>query len=194
MLARQTRVDASTGLLNRPSWEAAVDGELRRFKRSGAAASLMMIDIDRFKEINDRHGHPAGDRVLRHLAETLLHNIRRTDTAARYAGDEFLLVLPDTNLDGATELARRIRAQFGEAIVDPAGGRCTISLGAAEAYEDMADVEDWIQQADSALYRAKEGGRDQIVSAPKIIAPPARAAHGASAIVDEEKRDKPRAA
>lgn len=193
-LAQVSSTDELTGLANRRQGLAAAAKALARFRRYGGNAVLIVLDIDRFKEINDRHGHPAGDHVLRHLAETLLHNIRRTDTAARYAGDEFLLVLPDTNLDGATELARRIRAQFGEAIADPAGGRCTISLGAAEAYEDMADVEDWIQQADSALYRAKEGGRDQIVSAPKVIAPPARATHGSDAIVEEEKRDKPRAA
>jgi diguanylate cyclase len=193
-LAQVSSTDELTGLANRRQGLAAAAKALARFRRYGGSAVLIVLDIDRFKEINDRHGHPAGDRVLRHLAETLLHNIRRTDTAARYAGDEFLLVLPDTNLDGATELAKRIRAQFGEAIVDPTGDRCTISLGAAEAYEDMADVEDWIQQADSALYRAKEGGRDQIVSAPKVIAPPPRIAHDVDVIAEEEKRDKPRAA
>ena len=130
---------------------------------------MIVLDIDRFKEVNDRHGHPAGDRVLRSVARTLLDNTRITDTAARYAGDEFLLVLPDTNLQGATEMAKRIRAQFAEAFESFPDVGCTVSLGAAEVYEDMADVEDWIQQADAALYRAKEGGRDRLVAAPSVV-------------------------
>jgi diguanylate cyclase len=128
----------------------------------------MIADIDRFKEINDRHGHPAGDRVLRQVAGVLRENMRATDTAARYAGDEFLLVLPDTSLEGAAEMAKRIRARFSEALAQVPDANCSVSLGAAEVYEDMADVEDWIQQADTALYRAKEAGRDRLVTAPRV--------------------------
>jgi diguanylate cyclase len=94
---------------------------------------------------------------------------RVTDTPARYAGDEFLLVMPETDLEGAAEMAQRIREHLAAATFDHAPGmRCTASLGAAEAHRDMADVEDWIQQADAALYRAKANGGDCLVSAPRI--------------------------
>ena len=168
-LARVSSTDELTGLANRRQGLAAAAVALARYRRHRGSAVLIVLDIDRFKEVNDRHGHPAGDRVLRHVAKTLFENARITDTVARYAGDEFLMVLPDTNLEGAAELAKRIRARFAEALEAFPGVNCTVSLGAAEAYEDMADVEDWIQQADTALYRAKEGGRDRLVAAPKVI-------------------------
>jgi diguanylate cyclase len=187
-LARVSTTDELTGLANRRQGLAAAGAALARYRRHGGSAVLIVLDIDRFKEINDRHGHPAGDRVLRHVAKTLLENTRITDTVARYAGDEFLLVLPDTNLEGADEMARRIRARFSEAFEQFPGVSCTVSLGAAEAYADMADVEDWIQQADTALYRAKEGGRDRLVTAPKVVDVPTNEGGGAAAHRDEAKR------
>lgn len=171
-LARVSSTDELTGLANRRQGLVAAAQALARYRRHGGRAVLIVLDIDRFKEINDRHGHPAGDRVLRHVAATLLENIRRTDTAARYAGDEFLLVLPDTDAQGAAELGKRIRAHFAAAFEQLPGVNCTVSMGAAEAYADMADVEDWIQQADTALYRAKEAGRDRLVAAPPIVGTP----------------------
>jgi diguanylate cyclase len=168
-LARVSSTDELTGLANRRQGLVAAAQALARYRRHGGSAVLIVLDIDHFKEINDRHGHPAGDRVLRHVAATLLDNIRRTDTAARYAGDEFLLVLPDTDAKGAAELGKRIRAHFATAFEQLPGVNCTVSMGAAEAYADMADVEDWIQQADTALYRAKEAGRDRLVAAPPIV-------------------------
>ena len=179
-LARVSSTDELTGLANRREGLAAAAKALARYRRHGGSAVLIVLDIDRFKAINDRHGHPAGDRVLRQVAKTLLENTRITDTVARYAGDEFLLVLPDTNLEGADEMAKRIRGRFGEALEPFPDVACTVSLGAAEAYSDMADVEDWIQQADTALYRAKEGGRDRMVAAPSVVvAPNIRAAPSA---------------
>lgn len=191
-LARVSSTDELTGLANRRQGLAAAGQALARFRRFGGSAVLIVLDIDHFKEINDRHGHPAGDRVLRHVAKTLLENTRVTDTVARYAGDEFLLVLPDTSLEGADELAKRIRARFVEAFAPFPGVNCTVSLGAAEAYADMADVEDWIQQADTALYRAKEGGRDRLVTAPKVVDVPT----GKDSAEDADHPDdaKPRAA
>jgi diguanylate cyclase len=167
-LAKVSSTDELTGLANRRQGLVAAGHALARFRRHGGNAVLMVADIDRFKDINDRHGHPAGDRVLRQVAKVLLDNIRATDTVARYAGDEFLLVLPDTALEGATEMAKRIRTHFAETFAQLPGAHCSVSLGAAELYADMADVEDWIQQADAALYRAKEAGRDQLVAAPRI--------------------------
>jgi diguanylate cyclase len=173
-LAKVSSTDDLTGLANRRQGLRAAAQALARHRRHRGSAVLMIADIDRFKEINDRHGHPAGDRVLKQVATVLLENTRATDTAARYAGDEFLLVLPDTDLQGATEMAKRIRARFSEALAQLPDTNCSVSLGAAEVYEDMADVEDWIQQADTALYRAKEAGRDRLVTAPRVEVPARR--------------------
>ena len=164
MLARQTRVDASTGILNRPSWEAAVESELRRFKRGGASASLMMIDIDHFKTINDEHGHLAGDEVIRAAAAVIQSCIREVDVAGRYGGDEFGLLLVHTGTHAALVAAERIRQRLAETAFDRAPGvRCTLSIGVATATRAMEDVHAWISEADSALYQAKTLGRNRIV-------------------------------
>ena len=182
-LAKVSTTDELTGLANRRQGLAAATQALAQFRRRGGDAVLMIVDIDRFKDINDRHGHPAGDGVLRDLAKVLVDNIRATDTAARYAGDEFLLVLPDTDIDGAAEMAKRIRTCFAAALAKiPGGANCSASLGAAAVYEDMADVEDWIQQADTALYRAKDAGRDRFVAAPRVEVPPRREAEAPRAM------------
>jgi diguanylate cyclase len=183
-LAHVSATDEVTGLPNRRQGLLAAAQTLAYQRRHGGAAVLVVIDIDRFKQINDRYGHPAGDDVLRHVAKTLRECSRAIDTPARYAGDEFLLVLPATPLEGATEMMKRIRSEVAAASFDTAPGlRCTISLGAAEAHTDMADVEDWIQQADAALYEAKARGRDQLVCAPRVVATtqPGSAAAGRAA-------------
>jgi len=164
MLTRQTRVDASTGILNRPSWEAAVESELRRFKRGGASASLMMIDIDHFKTINDRYGHLAGDEVIRTAAAVIQSCIREMDVPGRYGGDEFGLLLVHTGTHAAHVAAERIRQRLAETVFDRAPDvRCTLSIGIASATRAMEDVHAWISEADSALYQAKTLGRNQIV-------------------------------
>jgi len=162
MLARQTRVDASTGLLNRPSWEAAVDSELRRFKRGGAAGALLMIDIDHFKEINDRYGHLAGDEVIRTTAAVIQGCIREVDVPGRYGGDEFGVLLAHTGTHAALLAAERIRQRVFETVFERAPDvRCTLSIGIAQSTRGMEDVHAWISQADAALYRAKTLGRNQ---------------------------------
>ena len=169
-LAHVSATDELTGLPNRRQGLLAAAQTLAYQRRHGGAAVLVVIDIDRFKQINDRYGHPAGDDILRRVAKTLRECSRTIDTPARYAGDEFLLALPATTLEGATEMMRRIRSEVAGASFDTAPGlSCTISLGAAEAHTDMADVEDWIQQADAALYEAKARGRDQLVCAPRVV-------------------------
>jgi len=162
VLALQTRVDGSTGLLNRQAWEEAVGSELRRFKRGGAPAALLMIDIDRFKEINDRHGHLAGDEVIRTTAAIVHSCIREVDVPGRYGGDEFGVVLVHTGMHAATVAAERIRQRVAEAHFDRAPGvRCTLSIGIAASTRGMEDVHAWISQADAALYQAKTLGRNQ---------------------------------
>lgn len=168
-LSQLSSTDELTGLANRRQGMAAAEQALARHRRHGLAAVLVVLDIDRFKAVNDRYGHPVGDQILRQVAATLRRCTRITDTPARYAGDEFLLVLPETDLAGVKELARRIRAELGATIFERAPDlSCTVSLGAAEADRDMADVEDWIQKADAALYDAKATGRDRLVSAPTV--------------------------
>jgi diguanylate cyclase len=163
-LALQTRVDASTGLLNRPNWEGAVDSELRRFKRGDAAAALMMIDIDHFKDINDRYGHLAGDEVIRTTAAIIRACIREVDVPGRYGGDEFGLLLLHTGTHAALAAAERIRQRVAETSFERAPGvHCTLSIGIAQASRGMEDVHAWISQADAALYQAKTLGRNQTV-------------------------------
>jgi diguanylate cyclase len=178
-LMELSQTDDLTGLPNRREGLAAAARELARHRRNGSPAVLMVIDIDHFKQINDRHGHPAGDEILRGVAELLRHGSRASDTPARYAGDEFLLLMPATDLDGAVERAERLRQQLAASSFPRAPGvRCKVSLGAAAARDEMVDVEDWLQQADAALYRAKAAGRDRAVMAEA----PAPAAERAVAV------------
>lgn len=164
MLARQTRVDASTGLLNRPSWEAAVESELRRFKRGGASAALMMIDIDHFKTINDQFGHLAGDEAIRTTGAVIQKCIRDVDVPGRYGGDEFGVLLVHTGTHAALVGAERIRQRLAETTFERSPGvHCTLSIGIASATRDMEDAHAWISLADAALYQAKSLGRNQIV-------------------------------
>jgi diguanylate cyclase len=170
-LARQNRrldelgrTDGLTGLANRREGFAQADKELGRYRRSGRAAVLVLLDIDHFKDINDRYGHPAGDEVLCAVAETLRGCCRGVDVVARYGGDEFLLVLTETDLSGAEAVARRIRGQLDTRMFDDYSElRCTVSVGAAQAGPETASVDAWMLAADAALYRAKAAGRDRFV-------------------------------
>lgn len=160
------RTDGLTGLANRRHVFGVAELELERHYRTGRPAVLMLLDIDRFKKVNDRFGHPVGDAVLCAVADALRASCRSIDTLARYGGDEFLLVLPETDIRGAAEVAQRIRERAAALAVAGAPGlRCTVSLGAAEADRQITNVEVWVQQADAALYRAKAAGRDRFVAA-----------------------------
>ena len=124
--------------------------------------SLIMLDIDLFKNINDTYGHLAGDEVLRNTAKQLGTLLRETDILGRYGGEEFVLMLPETRLDGAKIMAERIRQQVAEAAVpyNDTTLQVTISAGIAEYHASMARYEDLIKAADDALYHAKESGRN----------------------------------
>jgi len=165
VLVELGRTDHLTGLANRRLGLEMVESELSRVRRSGKPSALMMIDVDHFKSINDRHGHPVGDEVLRAMAAILVECCRAVDTPCRYGGDEFLVVLPETRVQGAAVLAERIRQRFSAFACEAAPGlRCTASLGAAEASAQMEGPGAWIQGADAALYRAKAAGRDRFVA------------------------------
>jgi diguanylate cyclase (GGDEF)-like protein len=156
--------DHLTGLYNRRYLAATIDRELARCLRDGAPLSVMMIDLDHFKLINDTHGHPFGDRVLVAVAATLNESLRAGDIACRYGGEEFLLLLPNMAQDTARARADEIRQKVAALSlkVDGAVFPVRISVGVAEAPRDATDAAMLVKLADAALYRAKTSGRNRV--------------------------------
>jgi len=164
-LEQLNRVDAMTGLLNREHWFAAAAHELRRFARASQMATLMMIDIDEFKRINDTYGHAAGDEVIRTVAATIDQCTRDLDLCGRYGGDEFGVVLVGTSCARARLVGERVRARVAALRFEHSPLlRCTVSIGLAEVGSGMHDMRAWLEQADSALYRAKQRGRNRVAA------------------------------
>jgi len=161
--------DALTGLFNRRRFEEAVSLEVRRAQRSGLPVSLLMMDVDHFKNYNDLHGHPAGDEVLRILARILRERVRATDIPCRYGGEEFAVVLPGASTPDAMVLANDLRAIVERTEVPheemQPGGRLTISIGVATYPDHAADEVALVRAADEALYRAKQSGRNRAEAA-----------------------------
>lgn len=154
--------DPVTGLWNRHYLDTELPKNIAVASASARPLSLMMIDIDRFKPINDRHGHAIGDKVLRSVATRLAGGIRSGDTLARYGGDELALIMPDTGLAVATGVAERLRSLIADGIEVPFS--VTISIGVAElAFDEPAEM--LITRADKALYAAKLDGRDRVAAA-----------------------------
>lgn len=173
LLEQLNRTDTLTGLANRAHWLETAAREMQRYLRNRRPAALVLLDIDGFKQVNDRHGHAAGDVLLRELADVLRGSLRSTDTPGRLGGDEFGIVLPETGLEHAREVAERIRQRVerightDDTLVQP----CTLSLGVAEVGPRHANVEAWIKQADIALYLAKTQGRNRVcANLPEIVA------------------------
>ena len=164
LLERLNRTDGLTGLVNRVTWEETARVELTRAARAQRTSALLMLDIDDFKQINDRYGHPVGDTVLRHVAEALRSHLREVDTPGRFGGDEFGAVLVDIERGDALALAERIRAAIESARFDDVPSlRFTVSLGVAMSSGMQTDTTAWIRRADAALYRAKQHGRNRVV-------------------------------
>jgi diguanylate cyclase len=163
LLLEISRTDGLSGLLNRRYWEDAASAEFERSGGSGQPASVLMLDIDHFKTINDRYGHPAGDDVIRAVAGILQESLRENDVPGRYGGEEFGIVLPDTSAAGAEVIAERVRRRIEGAALGRSGIRATISIGIAQLAPDDADYGTWIAHADRALYAAKERGRNRSV-------------------------------
>jgi diguanylate cyclase (GGDEF)-like protein len=164
MVERQALVDGLTGLANRRQADEALASEIARTERLGGPVGLILADVDDFKTVNDRFGHPTGDVVLRDLAETLRENVREIDTAARWGGEEFAVILPGTDLEGAAQVAERIRAALAEReipSVDGAHLHVTASFGVAVS-NPTTTVQQLVEAADEALYRAKRAGKDQV--------------------------------
>ena len=160
-------VDSLTGLFLRDYFFRRLEEEYSRAARYGGAFAVLMLDLDAFKTINDRHGHLAGDRYLRALGQTIRTRLRAADLACRYGGDEFCLLLPETDLAGAQPIAERLRAAIGALVADVGGGtvRSTVSIGlAAYPDHDTGDLKALLLRADQALYQAKRSGRDRVVA------------------------------
>ncbi len=166
-LARLSTTDVLTGLRTRRYTQEVLSIEFLRARRYGTALSLMMVDLDNFKDVNDTWGHPAGDAVLHGVASILLEELRATDVAGRYGGDELTVVL-QSDIDGARVLAERWREQLAEAEFDAGVEeplKVQVSIGVASYDTRMKSPDDLVAAADAALYRAKAAGRNRVEAA-----------------------------
>jgi diguanylate cyclase (GGDEF)-like protein len=173
--AEEAITDGLTGLSNHRRFRQILGKEVERAKRFEHQLSVMMLDLDDFKEINDTHGHLQGDRVLREVGRILISESREIDEPARYGGEEFAIALPETGIDGAVEVGERIRKRLdGMRIsLDGRKGEITIraSVGVAGTPDQPLDVQTLIQAADQALYQAKRGGKNRTARAVRGWAP-----------------------
>jgi diguanylate cyclase (GGDEF)-like protein len=170
LVSEQAVTDELTGLANQRAFREFMAREEERAHRFGHELSLIMLDIDDFKQVNDEHGHLQGDEVLRTLGRILADESRGIDEPARYGGEEFAVALPETGLPGAVELGERIRARIESERIRGVNGtsplRVTASVGAASMPASAENVRDLIAAADAALYAAKRSGKNRVVTAP----------------------------
>jgi diguanylate cyclase (GGDEF)-like protein len=189
VLLRQLRekasTDGKTGLLNADAWNRAARSQLFRAARVIVDTSLLMLDLDHFKAVNDHYGHLVGDKVLRILADTLKTELRGHDLIGRFGGEEFTILLPDTPLDSAFNTAERLRRQITERITDHLNGIApdakqpgagpkpampvTVSIGVAVFPQHAGSLDELIHAADTALYQAKVGGRNRTSTNPHVL-------------------------
>lgn len=155
------QTDALTGLLNRGAFEGCLPRELARCQAQNSVLSLMLVDLDYFKQVNDEHGHLAGDDVLRRISGTLRAGIRPSDVLARFGGEEFVILLYGARLEQAEEVAERLRAAVEDLMNLPGGIRVTASFGVAVSQPDDS-ASSLVVRADEALYRSKRDGRNRV--------------------------------
>jgi two-component system cell cycle response regulator len=158
--------DTLTHLANRRRFDEELLTELGRVRRHGRKLSLLMLDIDHFKQVNDQHGHLAGDAVLFHVAQVVHDRVRHHDLAARFGGEELAVLMPETTLAGARVVAEQLRRAVEQLVVDYAEQRLhvTVSIGCAELLETDAEPQDLLCRCDAQLYRAKAAGRNCVCS------------------------------
>lgn len=163
-LAEAARVDHLTGLLNRRGFTEEAEAEIRRMFRSGKSFALVLADVDHFKQFNDQHGHVCGDRVLKRVAAILGERTRDVDQVARWGGEEFILLLPETDADGAAVLAEKLRDAVASNLFafDDLRLSITMTFGVA-AFRKGESLDSCIARADTALYHGKEGGRNKVM-------------------------------
>lgn len=169
-LHQLSKTDFLTQLHNRGSWETLLVQEFKRIQRYQHVSSLLMIDIDHFKRVNDDYGHAAGDDVICEIARMVKKNLRETDIAGRYGGEEFAVLLVDTPEEQAVYFAERLRksvenlsVQYHDLVI-----RCTVSIGIAQSASTLENHRAWIEQADKALYVSKSNGRNQLTLASQL--------------------------
>ncbi len=166
-LVRLATTDKLTSAWNRRRLDEAVGDEIHRLERYGHPVSLLLLDIDYFKRVNDLHGHAAGDAVLTSLASLLRRSFRRSDSLTRWGGEEFIVLCPNTSLSMATLLAERLRKSIAVDSFPPVD-RVTVSIGVAECIAGE-DWQQWFDRADRALLRAKQEGRNRVSAAPDTM-------------------------
>lgn len=158
--------DALTGILSRRTWYNCVAREVYTMRRNKTPITVFMIDIDRFKQVNDQFGHFVGDTVIKAVAKTSEETLRKSDWLGRYGGEEFVAALPGANLANAFVVAERLRNAVAALHFPSLGNyRCTISIGMAQMRPDETDIESTLKRADHALLRAKKEGRNRINTA-----------------------------
>ena len=162
-LERLSQIDGLTSLYNRITWEGHLEREFKRCRRYSRSAAVVMFDIDHFKNINDTFGHQAGDEAIRQLSSTLRHQIRETDIAGRYGGEEFAVLLIDTPISNALVFCERLRRAIERILIhwEEKEIQFTISCGVADLTTEHSSGLDWLKQADEALYYSKEHGRNR---------------------------------
>ena len=151
--------DSLTNAFTRRHWNTLCEGELLRCKRSGRSMAVLALDLDHFKAVNDSHGHQAGDKVLKDFVAHVNAHLRQSDYLGRFGGEEFLLLLPDTSLEQATQVAERIRTDLAKSSTSPS---CTVSIGVTTSEGGDPTVEAILARADAAMYRAKANGRNRV--------------------------------
>lgn len=163
-----SQTDALTQLFNRGHWQNMFEQEFLRCQRYDDTASVVMMDIDHFKAVNDTYGHQLGDKAIQLIAKIILDSQRETDICGRYGGEEFVILLPHTSVNEGVLVAERLREKV-ESTLLPLGKehnneqlQLTISAGVAEFSDEFSTAENWLEKADSALYKSKENGRNQV--------------------------------
>jgi diguanylate cyclase (GGDEF)-like protein/PAS domain S-box-containing protein len=159
-LQKLASLDSLTSVYNRLRFEQALEAEIARSERSGEPFALLMFDLDHFKRVNDTYGHHVGDQVLKGVVRAVRSRLRAVDMLARWGGEEFMVLAPETDAEGGRALAERIRREVGDTDL-PGPGTVTISIGVT-VYAPGDDPDALVHRVDEALYRAKEGGRDRV--------------------------------
>jgi len=164
-LGHLAHTDSLTGLHNRRFFMRRLNEETERVRRHGSSLSVLLFDLDHFKRVNDTHGHDAGDRILQAVASASNDVKRLTDVAARVGGEEFALLLPETGMDGALRMAKRLRQAVENIRMQnqrDKGISVTASIGVANIHQLSSDLDNVLKQADEALYKAKNLGRNRV--------------------------------
>lgn len=169
VLQEQATTDPLTGALNRRQLDVALAAAAERRRRTNERASILLLDVDRFKDVNDAFGHPEGDRVLTAIVSVLAQRLRKLDLVFRSGGEEFVVLLPGTRFNDAFEVAEELRRLVRDADVLPEW-RLSISIGVAELGVEQSP-RTWIDEADAALYRAKRAGRNRVAGRPATREP-----------------------